>query len=157
MMTAGPMSRGHDAAPLTRVTPEEVAIDRRYAFEDLRIVPNSFDRDLMVLTIGSHDPNAQRFANTLLPVKVFNLSITAPEVIEATHERMREAYHPEGGAWHREDMPRTVFVFLNEEEGLTPEERCAAARLEAEAALAAYWRALDGTWTSKVGETRTMR
>lgn len=125
--------------------PEEVAIDRRYAFEDLRIVPNSFDRDLMVLTIGSHDPNAQRFANTLLPVKVFNLSITAPEVIEATHERMREAYHPEGGAWHRGDMPRTVFVFLNEEEGLTPEERCAAARLEAEAALAAYWRALDGT------------
>ena len=39
-------------------------------------------------------------------VKVFNLSITQPEVIDATHERMARCYHPDGGTWTRPDMPR---------------------------------------------------
>ena len=78
-------------------------------------------------------------------MKVFNLSITSPEVIDATHERMREAYHPEGGAWKRSDMPRTSFVFLNAEPGLSPEEQSAAAQAEADRALGAYWNALEGT------------
>ena len=47
-----------------------------------------------------------------------------------------------GSAVH---MPRTVFVFLNHEEGLTPEERREAAHVEAKAALDAYWTALEGT------------
>jgi hypothetical protein len=80
-----------------------------------------------------------------LPVKVFNLSITSPEVIDATHERMAEVYHPDGGAWKRGDMPRTSFVFLNDEAGLTPEERSDAAKEEAQRALSAYWSALEGT------------
>jgi hypothetical protein len=42
-------------------------------------------------------------------------------------------------------MPRTVFVFLNEEAGLSPERRRAAAHEEARAALGAYWTALEGT------------
>lgn len=42
-------------------------------------------------------------------------------------------------------MPRTVFVFLNEEEGLHQEQRQQAARQEAAAALRAYWTALEGT------------
>ena len=42
-------------------------------------------------------------------------------------------------------MPRTSFVFLNAEEGLTPEQQTEAAKEEAERALSAYWNALEGT------------
>ena len=125
--------------------PEEIRIPNRYVFEDLKIVPAEFRKDLLRLVAGTHDPRAQTFVNTVLPVKVFNLSITSPEVIDATHERMREAYHPSGGAWQRSDMPRTSFVFINAEEGLTPGEQTAAAQAEADRALSAYWSALEGT------------
>ena len=70
-----------------------------------------------------------------MPVKVFNLSITSPEIIDSTHERMKRFYHADGGEWERRDMPRTTFVFLNAEEGLSPEEQSAAAKEEAELAL----------------------
>jgi hypothetical protein len=42
-------------------------------------------------------------------------------------------------------MPRTSFVFLNAEEGLSPEQQSESARKEAKAALGAYWNALEGT------------
>jgi hypothetical protein len=100
---------------------------------------------LLGLVAGTHDPRAQTFVNTILPVKVFNLSITSPEVIDATHQRMAEVYHKDGGSWARRDMPRTSFVFLNAEDGLTPEEQSAAAKREADTALGAYWNALEGT------------
>lgn len=125
--------------------PQEVHIPSRYVFEDLKIVPSSFRRDLLGLVAGTHDPAAQTFVNSILPVKVFNLSITSPEVIDATHERMAEVYHPDGGTWSRRDMPRTSFVFLNAEEGLSPEEQSEAAKREADQALSAYWSALEGT------------
>ena len=125
--------------------PEAIEIPSRYVFEDLKIIPTEFRKDLLRLVAGTHDPRAQTFVNTILPVKVFNLSITSPEVIDATHERMREVYHADGGAWNRGDMPRTSFVFLNAEEGLTPEEQSKAAQAEADQALGAYWNALEGT------------
>ncbi|MBH34915.1 MAG: luciferase [Euryarchaeota archaeon] len=125
--------------------PEEIKIPSRYVFEDLKIIPSDFRRSLLKLVAGTHDPRAQTFVNTILPVKVFNLSITSPEVIDATHERMREVYHTDGGAWKRSDMPRTSFVFLNAEDGLSPEEQSAAAHIEADRALSAYWNALEGT------------
>ena len=125
--------------------PEAIEIPSRYVFEDLKIIPTEFRKDLLRLVAGTHDPRAQTFVNTILPVKVFNLSITSPEVIDATHERMREVYHADGGAWNRGDMPRTSFVFLNAEEGLTPEQQSKAAQAEADQALNAYWNALEGT------------
>ncbi len=125
--------------------PNKIPIPSRYVFEDLKIVPSDFRRSLLRLVAGTHDPSAQTFVNTILPVKVFNLSITSPEVINATHERMREVYHPDGGVWKRRDMARTSFVFLNAEPGLSPEEQSAAARAEADRALGAYWNALEGT------------
>ncbi|RJU87536.1 MAG: hypothetical protein DWC05_02260 [Candidatus Poseidoniales archaeon] len=125
--------------------PDSIHIPSRYVFEDLKIVPSEFRRELLKLVAGTHDPRAQTFVNSILPVKVFNLSITSPEVIDATHERMRKVYHKDGGAWKRSDMPRTSFVFLNAEEGLTPEEQSAAAQNEADRALSAYWNALEGT------------
>jgi alkanesulfonate monooxygenase SsuD/methylene tetrahydromethanopterin reductase-like flavin-dependent oxidoreductase (luciferase family) len=128
---------------------DAIALPRRHAFEHLKIVPSHFRRDLLQLVIGSHDPPVQEHVNRWLPVQVFNLSITAPAIIEDTHRRMSAAYHPSGGAWQRSHMPRTVFVFLNEQPGLTPESRRAAARAEADLALGAYWRALEGTLDPK--------
>ena len=124
---------------------DEIHIDRRYQFEEISIVPKSWPRSQLELIAGTHDPNTQEFVNKFLPVKVFNLSITSPEVIDATHERMKKVYHPDGGKWRRRDMPRTTFVFLNAEKGLTPEEQSSAAKEEAKLALGEYWKALEGT------------
>ncbi len=124
---------------------EKIQIDRRYQFEEISIVPNSWPRSQLELIAGTHDKTAQEFVNKFMPVKVFNLSITSPEVIDETHERMKNLYHKDGGKWQRRDMPRTTFVFLNAEKGLTPEEQSAAAQKEARLALGEYWKALEGT------------
>jgi hypothetical protein len=124
---------------------ERVPLDPWWTFEPLQIVPRDWRRELLQLVVGSHDPEVQSHLNTFAPVRVFNLSITQPEVIEATHARMARDYHPGGGPWRRSHMPRTTFVFLNELPGLTPEQRRAAAQEEAREALGAYWRALEGT------------
>ncbi|MEA3166195.1 MAG: hypothetical protein QOJ26_1064, partial [Thermoplasmata archaeon] len=133
----------------------EVVLPKRFVFEDLKIVPQEFRRDLLQLVVGSHDPGVQALVNRFLPAQVANLSITAPEVIDATHERMRKAFHRDGGPWKRSYMPRTVMVFLNEEPGLTPQQRTQAAQKEAKAALTAYWNALEGTLDPKKVEGAT--
>jgi alkanesulfonate monooxygenase SsuD/methylene tetrahydromethanopterin reductase-like flavin-dependent oxidoreductase (luciferase family) len=124
---------------------EKMSVPRRFVFEPVKIVPAEFRRDLLDLVIGSHEPKLQEEANAILPVKVFNLSITRPEVIEDTHRRMAETYHADGGGWERGYMPRTVMVFLNHEPELDSEQRRAAAYDEAKSALSAYWAALQGT------------
>lgn len=124
---------------------DEIAIPRRFVFEDTMIVPHEFRRDLLVLQIGSHDPRLQEEVNRLAPVRVFNLSFTGGDVIEKTHERMATSFHADGGPWKRSYMPRTTMVFLNEEEGLSPAERRERAAAEAKAALSTYWKALEGT------------
>ena len=120
----------------------EIKIPRRYVFEDIKSVPQEWDREKLNLVLGSHQPELQVYVNQFMPVQVFNLSITQPEVIEATHERMQKSYQ---GEWQRRMMPRTVMVFLNEEDGLTDEEKNAAAKIESEGALSSYWSALEGT------------
>jgi alkanesulfonate monooxygenase SsuD/methylene tetrahydromethanopterin reductase-like flavin-dependent oxidoreductase (luciferase family) len=130
-------------------TAESVRVPRRFVFEELKIVPQEWRRDLLRLYIGSHEPRLQEEVNAFLPVRVFNLSITKPEVIEDTHRRLGERYHRTGGPWQRGYMPRTVFVFLNERPGLSPEARRAAAHEEAREALSAYWTALEGTLDPK--------
>jgi alkanesulfonate monooxygenase SsuD/methylene tetrahydromethanopterin reductase-like flavin-dependent oxidoreductase (luciferase family) len=117
---------------------DEIPLDPRYRFPNLKIVPQEPRLDLLRLSIGSHDPATQIFANTILPVGVFNLSITPGDEIEKTNERMATHYHPDGGGWQRRLMPRTVLVFINEDEP-------ARAHDEAKAALSNYWRALEGT------------
>jgi alkanesulfonate monooxygenase SsuD/methylene tetrahydromethanopterin reductase-like flavin-dependent oxidoreductase (luciferase family) len=124
---------------------EEIPIVKQWEFEKLKVVPQDWRRELLVLIIGSHDPRTQDLVNRWQPVQVFNLSITQPEVIEQTHERMRARYHPDGGPWRRAYMPRTTFVFLNEQPGLSAAERSTAAHEEARKALGAYWTALEGT------------
>ncbi|MCB9662860.1 MAG: LLM class flavin-dependent oxidoreductase [Alphaproteobacteria bacterium] len=116
---------------------EQVAIPNRWIFETLRIVPQDWRRELLQLVVGSHDPQLQEAINRIAPVQVFNLSITRPEVIEDTHRRLAAAYHPDGGPWRRGHMPRTVMVFLD--------DTVEAAQARAQAALSAYWTALEGT------------
>jgi len=125
--------------------PDSIEIDRRYNFEEIKTIPQDWRRELLNLVLGSHDPSLQIEVNKQLPVQVFNLSITPPHVIEQTHDRMAESYHPDGGTWNRSMMPRTVMVFVNDEEGLTSEEQNEAAMQEAKAALGTYWSALEGT------------
>lgn len=120
----------------------EIHIPRRYEFEEIKSIPQEWNRSGVNLVIGSHEPALQEHVNTFMPVQVFNLSITQPEIIEGTHERMREAYQ---GKWGRRMMPRTVMVFLNEEDGLSEDEKTAAAQTESQGALSSYWSALEGT------------
>jgi alkanesulfonate monooxygenase SsuD/methylene tetrahydromethanopterin reductase-like flavin-dependent oxidoreductase (luciferase family) len=115
----------------------EVLVEPRWRFPNLKIIPQEARMDLLRLSIGSHDPQTQIFANTLLPVGVFNLSITPGDEIGKTNERMAVHYHPDGEGWHRRLMPRTVLVFINDDP--------AQAAAEARDALSNYWRALEGT------------
>ena len=125
--------------------PESIEIGNRYVFEDIKTIPQDWRRDLLNLVIGSHDPNLQEKVNRFRPVQVFNLSITPPHVIEDTHERMSRDYHKDGGDWSRRMMPRTIMVFLNDEDGLTREQQDEVAMEEARSALSTYWSALEGT------------
>jgi|TARA_Y100000994_G_C15697867_1_gene443986 alkanesulfonate monooxygenase SsuD/methylene tetrahydromethanopterin reductase-like flavin-dependent oxidoreductase (luciferase family) len=125
--------------------PDNITIPNRYIFEDVKNIPQAWNRDLLDLILGSHDPALQEQINEIRPVKVFNLSITPPEVIEATHERMSKHYHTDGGPWKRNYMPRTLMVFLNDESNLSMSERTAHAKKEAEKSLSSYWGALEGT------------
>ena len=131
--------RGLDSAP------DSIQIARRYEFEEIKTIPQEWRRELLNLVLGSHDPALQVEVNKLRPVQVFNLSITPPHIIEETHDRFRQHYHPDGGPWERSMMPRTIMVFVNDEEGLTPDEQNDAAMEEARAALSTYWNALEGT------------
>lgn len=124
---------------------ETIEIPHRYDFEEIKTIPQNWRRDLLNLVLGSHDPNLQIEVNKWRPVQVFNLSITPPHIIEETHERMAENYHLDGGKWNRGMMPRTIMVFVNNEEGLSSEEQSIAAKEEAKAALNTYWSALEGT------------
>ncbi|EDY48925.1 conserved hypothetical protein [Streptomyces clavuligerus] len=122
-----------------------VVLPRRWEFEAVKAVPEIARPDLLELVVGSQDQALQARLNLIRPVKVFNLSITPPSVIEATHTRLQRVYHPAGGPWRRGYMPRTVFVFLHDHRGRSAGANRSDARADAEARLAAYWRAMEGT------------
>jgi alkanesulfonate monooxygenase SsuD/methylene tetrahydromethanopterin reductase-like flavin-dependent oxidoreductase (luciferase family) len=130
-------------------TPSEIPVARRWTFDKLGVIPFDSDLKRLNLTIGSHDPLGQKLANKILPVGVFNLSITPPAVIEETHRRMTEDYHPAGGPWRRDLMPRTAMIFLDATPGLSSEEQTAKAKAAAAKAWENYWRAMEGTLDQK--------
>ena len=125
--------------------PDSISIPRRYDFESIATIPKEWRRDLLNLVIGSHDPALQVEVNKWRPVQVFNLSITPPDVIEETHKRMSANYHKDGGEWRRSMMPRTVMVFVNDEPGLTDEQKSIMAKQESKSSISTYWSALEGT------------
>jgi len=123
-----------NSSMIAKRTIGDAAIEPHWVFPNLKIIPQDVRMELLHLSIGSHDPHMQIFANTILPVGVFNLSITPGDEIEKTNERMATGYQ---GTWHRRLMPRTVLVFINDD--------ASKAADEAQDALSNYWRALEGT------------
>lgn len=128
---------------------DEIALEPWWDFEKVGVIPFDAPLELLRLTLGSHDPAAQKLANSIMPCGVFNLSITPPEVIEETHKRMAKEYHPAGGAWTRDLMPRTAMVFLDATPGWSSEARTQKARQAAEKAWVNYWKAMEGTLDQK--------
>ncbi|NQZ00755.1 MAG: LLM class flavin-dependent oxidoreductase [Bdellovibrionales bacterium] len=116
---------------------DEIPLEPFYNFEKIGVIPFEAPMHLLDLTIGTHDERIQKMANEILPVGVFNLSITPPEIIEKTHQRMAEQFHKDGGPWTRSHMPRTAMVFLNEDSNLAKEQ--------AKGAWQNYWNAMEGT------------
>lgn len=130
-------------------TVDDIPLDKFWVFDRVGVIPFEAPMHLLKLTIGSQDAKSQDLANTFLPVDVFNLSITPTPVIEETHARMLRNYHPDGGAWTRANMPRTVLVFINDDPKLTDAEKTQAARAAAQRAMENYWNALEGTLDQK--------
>ncbi len=132
-------------ATVLDVSGENVTLKSFFEFDEVGVIPFEAPLDKLRLTIGSHDPLTQVMANEYLPTGVFNLSITPPPVIEATHERMRTAYHTSGGPWRRHYMPRTVLLFLDKDSR--------RAKDAAEKAWRNYWVAMEKTLDPRKVET----
>lgn len=129
---------------------DQVTMQKHYDFNKLKIVPADVDiKRHLNLLIGSHDPLMHKFVNTLHPVGVFNLSITSSTTVDKTNEMMAEVYHPDGGIWTRDKMPRTVLVFINNDQKLSKSEQIKAAQKKANHTLSEYWKALEGTLDPK--------
>ena len=131
------------------VNKEMIEIPPYWEFERVKIIPEEIDLSNLDLTIGTHDTSLQEYVNLFHPVKVFNLSVTPNNVINATHDRMKTSYHQEGGEWKREYMPRTLMVFTNGDNNISPERQSEIATNEARAAIIAYWKAMEGTVDEK--------
>ena len=123
-----------------RRTCKKIPMCKRYVFEEIKTIPQDWDRSLLSLVVGSRDPAAQQRCNQWMPTKVFNLSITNDEIINRIHKRMSEWFHKDGGDWKREYMPRTVMVFLNDDADKTSGKDDAAAHAHAKHALSAMER-----------------
>lgn len=124
---------------------DRIEVDPFWYFHKVGVIPFDIPKDLLWLTIGAHDAPSQDFANTICPVGVFNLSITPSAQIEATHERMKQTFHPDGGPWRRYYMPRTVLVYVDDTPSASEEEKNRRAHERATRALENYWKALQGT------------
>lgn len=124
----------------------EIPVAPFWKFDPVGVIPFEAPMKTLRLTIGAHDAETQNFANTILPVGVFNLSITPSAQIEETHLRMKTKYNskPWGasdGVWSRALMPRTVLVFVDEDR--------AKAKRAAAMAIETYWKAVEGTLDPK--------
>ncbi|MEZ0390712.1 MAG: LLM class flavin-dependent oxidoreductase [Pseudobdellovibrionaceae bacterium] len=124
-----------------RIQGQQIRLDHHWNFEKVGILPFEAPLEFLDLTIGSHDPETQKLANQICPVGVFNLSITPPQVIEETHQRMQSVYNRKGGAWRRDLMPRTLLLFID--------EISSKAREASQKAWENYWRAMEGTLDPK--------
>ncbi len=122
-----------------------IKIPSLWEFEKVGVIPLDTPLEYLRLTIGAHWTEAHQVANLYMPCGVFNLSITPPEVIEATHRKMKEIYHKQGGPWHRSLMPRTALVFLSDDPKKSVEENNETAKAKALDANQTYWKAIQGT------------
>ncbi len=123
----------------------KIEIPAFWFFEKIGVIPFDVNLEKLKLTIGAHWTEAHEWANKFLPVGVFNLSITPNSQIEKTHEKMKTIYNNSGGEWSRSNMPRTTLVFINDDQGVSIDERRARAKKAAQSANENYWKALQGT------------
>ena len=127
---------------------DAIDIDRRYVFEDIRIVPNTFDRNQLVLVAGTHDPKAPGVRQFVPSSSCFQ-SLDYPTGRHRSNTRAHAFLFP--SRWWRVEAfgyATNQFVFVNDEPGMTPEGATPkAAHREADEALGAYWNALEGTMT----------
>lgn len=128
---------------------DQIRLDPFWRFDKIGVIPFDAPLPLLWLTVGAHDAETQDFVNQIHPVGVFNLSITPAPQIEATHQRLRETFHRDGGPWRRQYMPRTVLVFIDDSPGASENTKNERAREKANHALANYWKALQGTLDPK--------
>ena len=122
----------------------EILIEPFWTFDKVGVIPFEAPLKYLRLILGSADAGAQAQANRWLPCQVFNLSITPAQEIEATHQRMQQIYHQDGGPWRRDLMPRTTLVFIDNSKG-GETAQFERARVKAQAAMTTYWKALEGT------------
>ena len=77
---------------------DHVVVPSFYNFDPVGVIPFQAPMDrLRALTVGSADPEVHALANEILPVSVFNLSITPPKQIEETHAKMTKNLSSEWG------------------------------------------------------------
>lgn len=125
---------------------DSIEIPPYWVFEKIGVIPYQAPLKYLKLTVGSHDPYAQIYANKFYPCGVFNLSITPENEIEETHERMKKYFNTSlGQTWSRSLMPRTVLVFINDDKNLNAIQQREKAKEKALSALENYWSALEGT------------
>jgi hypothetical protein len=124
---------------------QELRIPHFWNFDNLGVIPFESPLDSLRLIVGSHDPELQEFANNFFPVGVFNLSITPSSQIEKTHQHMNKCFHPSGGPWKTEYMPRTVLIFLEDDPTISEKSRNKQAQEKAKETLSVYWKAMQGT------------
>ena len=123
----------------------QIPVRPRWEFDRLGVIPFAAPMNLVSLYVGTHEAETQHLANRFHPCRTFNLSITPAAEIAETQRRMEACYHPDGRPWLREYMPRTVLVFLEDDDVSTDAELDERARLRAEATIKAYWVAMEGT------------
>lgn len=128
---------------------EKIEIAPYWTFDKVGVIPYEAPLKYLRLTIGSHDPASQAWANTFYPCGVFNLSITPANEIEETHQRMSNVYNNKFEEWHRGLMPRTVLVFINSDKNLSTDQQREVAQSNAYKAISNYWKALEGTLDTK--------
>ncbi len=128
---------------------DKIEIAPFWNFDKVGVIPFDAPLKFLKLTIGSHEPFAQEFANKFYPCGVFNLSITPANEIEETHQRMKKIYNKSGGEWNRNLMPRTVLVFVNSDKNLTELQQKELAKENANKAISNYWKAIEGTLDNK--------
>jgi alkanesulfonate monooxygenase SsuD/methylene tetrahydromethanopterin reductase-like flavin-dependent oxidoreductase (luciferase family) len=124
---------------------DSIEIPEFFRFDRLRLVPKESPLETLRLYLGSTDIETAVRINRFHPCRIFNLSSTSAEAIDSTHQQMSKIYHPDGGPWKREYMPRTVMVFTDASEDLNRQQRNERARSNAIDALRAWQLSMEGT------------
>jgi alkanesulfonate monooxygenase SsuD/methylene tetrahydromethanopterin reductase-like flavin-dependent oxidoreductase (luciferase family) len=124
---------------------DSIEIPEFFSFDRLRLVPKESPLETLRLYLGSTDIETAVRINQFHPCRIFNLSSTSAEAIDSTHQQMSKIYHPDGGLWKREYMPRTVMVFADASEDLNRQQRNERARSNAIDALRAWQLSMEGT------------